>query len=221
MNNEPVTIEVDGRMHDCAQPAITADDVLAVAGVVGPCVVIRIDGGRASHFAPEQPVAFPAHVRPAFRTFGDTIIRHLRVGGMLWDWGSPAITEDDVRSIAGIAEDVHIGVLGQNEPIRRGAVIDLTVPWPPQIEAQSVLRESGVPVVVNGREVVLKGPEVTFEDLVRLAFPGADVANPGSRALTVTYRRGPPDKPEGSLVAREAIRARQGEVFNVSATNKS
>lgn len=78
-----------------------------------------------------------------------------------------------------------------------------------------------VPVTVNGRSVMLDRPEVTFEDLIGLAFPGVDLSNPESRALTVTYRRGPPARPEGSLISRERIEVRHGEVFNVTATTKS
>jgi Multiubiquitin len=93
-------------------------------------------------------------------------------------------------------------------------------------QSSNWLREAGgaramVPVTVNGRSVMLDRPEVTFEDLIGLAFPGVDLSNPESRALTVTYRRGPPARPEGSLISRERIEVRHGEVFNVTATTKS
>ncbi|KQN71875.1 multiubiquitin domain-containing protein [Sphingomonas sp. Leaf62] len=113
---------------------------------------------------------------------------------------------------------------GGDTPLRLGSVVDLTTPWPPQIEtrdASSMPESAPVPAVINGRTVLLKQPDVTFEDLVGLAFPGTDLATASSRALTVTYRRGPPEKSEGSLLSQEGITARRGEVFNVSATTKS
>src|SRR5690606_27879027 len=134
--------------------------------------------------------------RAAFRTFHPGTLRHLRVDGVLWDWGSPAIIEDEVRSIAGVGEDCTVHLEGADEPVRRGGIIDLTTAWPPQVALRSPLAdqesEARVPVVINGRSVTLARPEATFEDLVGLAFPGTDLASPGTRALTVTYRRGPP-----------------------------
>ena len=223
--DDTMEIEIDGRMVETPLRPIDAGDVIALAGMPGG-LVIRIDGCRALQFVPDEPVAFGADLRLAFRTFPGGKIRQLRVGGLLWDWGAPAITEDEVRAIADIGEDEVLHLHGVDEPIRRGGVIDLTTTWPPQIEirdAAPVRAQGGavVPVVVNGRSITLDRPEVTFEDLVGLAFPGSDLSSPGTRALTVTYRRGPPARPEGSLVSRERVQVRQGEVFNVTSTDKS
>jgi hypothetical protein len=220
-DNDGFEIDVDGRAQSVSSAEVTAAQLLALSGV-GDGIVIRVDGGRAAHVAPDQPVLIQADVRPAFRTFRDGTLRHLRVAGLVWDWGDPAITETDVRRIGGIGEDVELYLDGGETSLRRGSVIDLTTPWPPQVEARDALPDrASVPVVINGRTVLLDRPDVTFEDLVGLAFPGTDLTTASSRALTVTYRRGPPDRPEGSLLSQEAITARRGEVFNVSATNKS
>ena len=222
-DDQRFTIEIDGRILPAPGLAISAADVLDLSGADRDGVVIRIDGGRASRFAPEEPAVFPSEASPSFRTFrGGARAPSAGERAGVGTGAAPAITEAEVRSIGGIGDDVDLHVQGEDVPIRRGSVIDLTTQWPPQIEARDVVPErSAVPVVVNGRQVLLDRPDVTFEDLVGLAFPGTDLASPGSRALTVTYRRGPPDRPEGSLVSREAVRVRQGEVFNVSATNKS
>lgn len=221
---EMMTVIVDDRAIETERRPLAGDDVLALAGVPDG-LVIRIDGGRAVHCAPDAPVELGAEERPSFRTFRPGAVRHLRVGGLLWDWGSAAITEDEVRAIAGGGEDCTVHLDGADEPIRRGGIIDLTTAWPPQIELRGPAAEhedhARVPVIINGRSVTLARPEATFEDLVGLAFPGTDLASPGTRALTVTYRRGPPARPEGSLVSRERIQVQHGEIFSVTATNKS
>jgi len=220
--DDKTVIVADGRLIEIDSRPITAADVLELAGIVGDGVVVRIHGGRASHFAPEQPVGLDADAAPEFRTFRDGAIHHLRVNGLLWEWGAPAITEHEIRGIADIGSDQSLFIEGDEAPIRSGSVVDLTTPWPPQIEVrQAAAPNERVPVVINGRSVTLDRPEVSFEDLVGLAFPGSDPANPGMRSLTVTYRRGPPDRPEGSLVSREAIKVRRGEVFSVTSTDKS
>lgn len=217
-------INVDGKSVSIETVEVTAANVLALSGIGDHGTVIRVDGGHAAHFAPGHTISVAADVRPEFRTFRGSTVRHLRVAGRIWDWGDPAIVETDIRAIGGIGDDVSLHLNGGGTPLRRGSVVDLTTPWPPQIETRDTLsmpEGASVPVVINGKTVLLKRPDVTFEDLVGLAFPGTDLTTASSRALTVTYRRGPPDRPGGSLLSQEGITARRGEVFNVSATTKS
>lgn len=219
---DQMSIEVDGQRLDFAPKPLTAEDVLSLAGLSTSGIVIRTDGGRAIQFAPEQAMSFVLDDEPAFRTFRSGSLHHLRVDTSAWQWGAPAITETDVRHIARASNEAELYVDGDATPIRRGSVIDLTGDWPPKISVREGAPEPyRVPVTVNGRVITLDQPDVTFEDLVGLAFPGADLAVAGMRSLTVTYRRGPPERPEGSLVTREAIRAQRGEVFNVTATDKA
>lgn len=224
-NDELMTLIVDGHTIETRRRALDTGEILVLAGMLDG-MVIRVDGGRASHFEPDTVVEFDEATTPAFRTFHLGPIRHFRVDDLLWDWGAPAITEDDVRQISGHGDDVTVHLRGRPEPIRHGRIIDLTGPWPPHLEIRDVppfaaLGSAMVPVTVNGRSVTLERPEVSFEYLVRVAFPGADTASPSSRALTVTYRHGPPARPEGSLVSREKVQVKNGEIFSVTATDKS
>ena len=223
--DEPMTVIVDGRTFEWLPRRLDAKEVLALAGMLDG-VVVRVDSGRASHFEPDAALEFDEATTPSFRTFHLGPIRHLRVDDLLWDWGAPAITETDIRAIAGIGDNQVLHLHGSAEPVRRGSVIDLTPTWPPQLVLRGISStptpgSAVVPVTVNGRSVTLDRPEISFEDLIRFAFPGADTASPSSRALTVTYRHGPPARPEGSLVSRERVRVRNGEIFNVIATDKS
>ena len=74
-----------------------------------------------------------------------------------------------------------------------------------------------VKIIVNGREKVVKKDEISFAEVVALAFdaPSAETM------YTVTYRRGHGDKPEGTLVEGESVKVKEGMIFNVTATNKS
>ena len=81
-------------------------------------------------------------------------------------------------------------------------------------------REHETTIVVNGQEKVVTGKEVSFEDVVSIAYDG----NPPTGEnweFTVTYRRGHGPKPQGSLVAGETVRVKKGMVFDVQATDKS
>jgi hypothetical protein len=74
-------------------------------------------------------------------------------------------------------------------------------------------------IIVNTREKVVTEKKLTFAQVVALAF---DTIPTGPNIeITVTYRRGQGNKPEGSLVGGESVEIKEGMVFNVTATNKS
>jgi hypothetical protein len=81
--------------------------------------------------------------------------------------------------------------------------------------------ETGHPVtiIINAREHTTSSKTLTFDEIVALAFP---TPPSGENVLfTITYRRGHGEKPEGSLLAGESVKLKDGEVFVVSATDKS
>jgi Multiubiquitin len=75
-----------------------------------------------------------------------------------------------------------------------------------------------VTIIVNGREVVVSKTEMSFAEVVALAFD--TVPNPNTM-FTVTYRRGHGNKPEGTLVEGETLKIKDGMIINVTATDKS
>jgi len=76
-----------------------------------------------------------------------------------------------------------------------------------------------VTIIVNAREKQVEKDDITFEEVVDLAFNPKPV---GENVLfTVTYRRGQGNKPEGSLLAGQSVRVKDGMIFNVTATDKS
>ena len=72
---------------------------------------------------------------------------------------------------------------------------------------------------VNGRPRVVSTGELTFDDILKLAFAtpptGANVI------FTVTYSRSNGTRSSGSLVAGQHVKVQNGTVFNVTATDKS
>ena len=76
-----------------------------------------------------------------------------------------------------------------------------------------------VNIIVNGRPHRVQGHEISFENVVALAFEtppsGPNVV------ITVTYRDGPPENPAGTLVAGKTVTIKNGMKFNASATDKS
>lgn len=80
--------------------------------------------------------------------------------------------------------------------------------------------DKDVTIIVNGREkVVAKKDEVSFEELVALAFDNPPKGP--NIVFTITYRRGQGNKPEGTLTPGETVKVKDGMIFNVTATDKS
>jgi len=79
-------------------------------------------------------------------------------------------------------------------------------------------RDKEVAIVVNGRAKTVAEKEISFDEVVKLAFPTPPA---GENILyTVNYRRGEGNK-QGSLVEGQAIKVKEGMIFDVTATDRS
>ena len=76
-----------------------------------------------------------------------------------------------------------------------------------------------VTIIVNGKPKTVTAKELSFDDLIELAF---DPVPTGPQVMfTITYRRGRGNKPDGTRVAGESVKVKKGMIFNVTATDKS
>jgi predicted enzyme related to lactoylglutathione lyase len=74
-------------------------------------------------------------------------------------------------------------------------------------------------IVVNGRAKTVTTAELSYEEVVRLAFD--DAFQNSNTIYTVTYKRGTGAKPEGGMVAGESVKTKAGMIFNVFHTTRS
>jgi hypothetical protein len=74
-------------------------------------------------------------------------------------------------------------------------------------------------IFVNGRKKVVTTRELSFDQVVALAFDpvptGPDIM------FTITYRHGPRENPAGNLLEGAVVKIKEGMIFNVTPTNKS
>src|SRR5215469_7089581 len=74
-------------------------------------------------------------------------------------------------------------------------------------------------IIVNGQKKMLSTKTVSFDQIVKLAFP---TPPPGTNILyTVSYEDGPRVNPQGSLQEGQSVKVKNGMIFNVTATDKS
>ena len=74
-------------------------------------------------------------------------------------------------------------------------------------------------IVVNAREKTFTGREISFNQVVELAF-GSVSQNPNI-VYSVTYKRGEGNKPEGSMEKGDTVKIKDGMIFNVTPTTQS
>jgi hypothetical protein len=74
-------------------------------------------------------------------------------------------------------------------------------------------------IIVNGRERIVTSKELSFSEVVALAFDNPPTGE--NIVFTITYRRGEGNKPEGSMVEGDVVKVKDGMIFNVTATDKS
>ncbi len=73
-------------------------------------------------------------------------------------------------------------------------------------------------IIVNGRERAFIEKEITFRQVVELAF-GTYEENPDI-VYTITYSKGE-DKKEGTMTVGTSVKVKNGMIFNVTRTNRS
>lgn len=75
-----------------------------------------------------------------------------------------------------------------------------------------------VTIIVNGREEEFEGKNITFDEVVILAF-GTYEENEFI-VYTMTYSKGE-GRDEGSMVRGDEVKVKKGMIFNVTRTDKS
>lgn len=74
-------------------------------------------------------------------------------------------------------------------------------------------------IVVNGRKKEVAGTKISFEQVVKLAFP-AGPPTPET-VYTVGYYAGPPKNPKGTMTEGQVVKIKDGMVFDVTETSRS
>ena len=138
-----------------------------------------------------------------------------------FSWYKQYIRGAQIRELGNIpAEDyifLDIKEGWQDDQILDDEVVDLARPGKEKFFSNP--RPTEFTIIVNARPHVWKEVNITFEQLVVLAFGSYD--NNPNKGYTVTYSRGWEPKPEGTMVKGSSVRVKNKMIFDVTATDKS
>jgi len=85
--------------------------------------------------------------------------------------------------------------------------------------AEEKKEKKGVTIIVNGTPHETPKDDITYAEVVAMAFP--EYANHQDRTYSITYRRGQGNKPEGILSPGGSAKVKEGMIFSVSETSQS
>lgn len=151
----------------------------------------------------------------------DKHVLHLTINGKQYKWHQQYITGAELRKLGNIPQEEEIFLAvkkpWEDEPIPDDKQVNLARPEIEHFYSQD--KEVKVTLIVNGRQKTWTEREITFEQIVTLAFGNYD-PNP-NKVYTVTYDRGPHKNPEGSMVKGDSVFVKNKMIFNVTCTDKS
>ncbi|MCZ4348074.1 multiubiquitin domain-containing protein [Devosia neptuniae] len=211
--------ELDGRIFETADSMISGREVRSTGGLspASDFVLIEIGDATSRSVGLEEPITLQQDRTGQFRSFKSDRSYSMTINERGFEWGAEDISALDIRRYASIPED-HDLILDsdRDRPIDDDGFVRLK---PTGVERIASVSAPKVEIFVNAREHLVPKGRLTFWDIVRLAFPSAQPQE--NTAYTVSYRKGPGDRPEGTLISGESVRVKKGMLFNVSETDKS
>jgi hypothetical protein len=85
-------------------------------------------------------------------------------------------------------------------------------------ELEEALHPRETEIIVNARKRIVKGDEVSFEEIVQIAFPGSHDTN---TAFSMTFRHAACEPHAGELAPGGHVKVKNETVFNVTKTVRS
>ena len=216
------TIKVNGLTQTTEDPKLTGRQVRDLAGAspASEYILIMIADGSAQSVGLDRSVRLDEIASPvAFRLFQSDRTFSFTVNERGFEWGDTTIDADEIRLVARIPDDHELALdsdgdrtIGDDEVIRlRGEGVERILSRPAANQT--------ITIIVNTRPKTVSVRRLTFSELVALAFETPPTGE--NVSFTVSYRKGPKRRTEGSLLEGDSIRIKEGMVFNVSATDKS
>jgi hypothetical protein len=211
------------RTMDVPDPVPLGRQILASGGLdpdAGFSLFGILPSGDFEDVRLDEPFDLRARGAERFIAFHTDRNFKLLLNGNELTWGKPVITGVALYALAKVDED-HAVFLelhsGEHRLIERQELIDLTAPV---VERFITAPRPGrtFEIIVNARPHTVTGREVTFEQIVQLAFPGP---HGPYIVFSMTFRHAVSRPHAGELGPGGVVEVKNGTIFNVTRTDKS
>jgi hypothetical protein len=215
--------DLNFRTLDVADPVPLGRQILTAAGLDprdGYSIFAILPTGDFEDVRLDEPFDLRERGAERFVAFQTDRDFKLTLNNHQLAWGKPAINGAALYSLAeiGHGDAIFLEVRGgEDRLIEPGELIDLTVPG---IEHFITAPKPATTfeIIVNSRPRVVTGSQVTFEQIVQLAFPGSHEPNV---VFSMTYRHAASKPHAGELGADGFVDVKKGTIFNVTKTVQS
>jgi len=203
-------------------PTPTGDHILAAAGIADHINYVAykvLKNGQLEELRSEEKTDLRDSGIERFIIFRTDRSFRFFLNQRAFDWGATHITGSTLKKLAGVGledNDVWLEVPDARERrIGDQDFVDLAAPGVERFHTRSRIYD----IFVNTRPRQVRTSTLTFWQVVKLAYP--DAVENSTTYYTVTYKHGPASNPDGSMVAGETVRIKDGMRFNVTPTDKS
>jgi len=203
-------------------PMPTGDHILAASGIADHINYVAykvLKNGQLEELRSEEKTDLRDSGIERFIIFRTDRSFRFFLNQRAFDWGVAHITGSTLKKLAGVGlqdNDVWLEVPGAGERrIGDQDFVDLAAPGVERFHTRPMIYD----IFVNTRPRQVRTSTLTFWQVVKLAYP--DAVENSTTYYTVTYKHGPASNPDGSMVAGETVRIKDGMRFNVTPTDKS
>lgn len=212
------------RALDLSNPAPLGRQILEAAGakpVEDFSLFAILPNGDFEEVLLDQPFDLRKRGAERFVGFDTNRIYKLTLDERQLEWGKPAIKGAYLYQLGHVAKGraVFLKVQG-SEPrlVERSELIDLTAPGIEHF-ITGPKPVTDYEIIVNARPRIIHEEDITFEQVVALAFPGPHGPN---IIFSMTYRHAESKPHAGELGAGGVVEVKKkGTIFNVTKTDKS
>ncbi|WP_299281762.1 multiubiquitin domain-containing protein [uncultured Tateyamaria sp.] len=219
MASNNAAYKVDGSAFESIDVVLSGRQIRQSAGLAPASnyVLIKIGQGTSQSIGLDEAVDLNQDEPPCFLSFESDRVFSLTINERGFEWGASEISASDIRAYGGIPDDHQLILDSEGDrPIEDDDVVRLKAKGAERIISKPMEK---ICIVINTVEEYVEPGRFSFEELAKLAFPNTEVTP--NTEYTVSYRKGPGNKPEGSLIAGESVKLKKGMIFDVSETDKS
>lgn len=203
-------------------PVITGTQVLSVAGIcpASEYLVFQVlRDGALEGVRPEETVDLRSAGAEKFLVFRCDRSFRFFLDERAFDWGASHISGGTLKQLAGVpgmSTDLWLDAAGGHDRlISDRELINLASPGVERF----VTRPIRIAIKVNSRDREVNHRELTYWELVKLAF--VDAGPSDQIVYSIDYASGPHQNPNGSLVEGQTVIVKEGMKFYVTPTDKS
>ena len=143
-----------------------------------------------------------------------------KVDNHMFETEQQFLNGEEIKKIAGIPLEYELYLSGskiKNLIVNNDTTIDLGMPGLERFTSSQPTRIQQISV--NGRPHVYPEKTITYDQVVRIAYPNDPVGK--EMGYTVSYANGPAENPEGPMTKGSTVIVKHNMKFYVTATHKS